>query len=94
MSTAEVDALFQTDADDITNIRTLSMAPTIQNVDLIRTEYSDANNQERNAREWATSFKDTAGNSLRCDTDNGGDSRRAQLLVPIQHMARISLQSI
>ena len=89
MSTAEVDALFQTHADYMTNSRTISMAPTIQNVDLIRTEYNDATNQERNTREWATSLKDTAGNSLRCDADNGGDSRRAQLIVPVEHMAQV-----
>ena len=89
MSTAEVDALFQTHADYMTNTRTISMAPNIQNVDLIRKEYNDANHQERNTREWATSLTDKAGNSLRCDADNGGDTRRAQLLVPVEHMAHV-----
>ena len=33
MTTAEVDSIFQTHADYMANIRTISMAPTIQNVD-------------------------------------------------------------
>ncbi|KAI2503605.1 hypothetical protein MHU86_10892 [Fragilaria crotonensis] len=53
------------------------MALTIQNVDLIRNEHRGTNILERNTREWATSRKDTAGNSLRCDADNGGDSTGA-----------------
>jgi hypothetical protein len=89
MSTAEVDALFQTHADYMTNTRIITMAPTIQNVDLIRNEHRGADILERNTREWATSLKETAGNSLRCDADNGGDSRRAQLLVPVEHMAQV-----
>ena len=54
MSTAEVDALFQTHADYMTNTRIITMAPIIQNVDILRTEHRDTEILERNTREWAT----------------------------------------
>ena len=86
MSTAEVDAVFQTHADYMTNTRIITMAPTIQNLDLIRKEHRGITLIERNTRTWASELKDTNGESLRCDADNGGDSRRAQLLVPSEHL--------
>jgi hypothetical protein len=86
MGTVELDAIFQTHADYTTNTRLLQLAPTIQNVDLIRTEYSTSGNIDRNTREWATSLKDTNGKSIQCDADNGGEKRRAQLLVPAEHL--------
>ena len=87
MSTAEVDAIFQTHADYMANTRVISMAPTIQNLDLIRKEHRGITVIERNTRTWATTLTDADGNSLRCDADNGGDSRRAQLLVPSENLA-------
>jgi hypothetical protein len=92
MSTAEVNSIFQTHADYMANIRTISMAPTIQNVDLIRTETSGLKTLDRNTRNWATSLTNSQGNHLQCDADNGGDTKRAQLLVPAGHMETVELQ--
>lgn len=64
------------------------MAPTIQNVDLIRKEYRASGIIERSTREWATTLLDKLGNSLQCDAENGGDTRRAQLLVPLKNMVQ------
>jgi hypothetical protein len=86
MSTTEVDAIFQTHAEYLTNTRMISMAPSIKNLDNIRTETLETGNINRSTREWATSLKDTSGNSLRCDAENGGPNRRAQLLVPVEHL--------
>ena len=88
MSTAEVDAIFQTHADYMTKTRVHTMAPTIQNVDLIRKEYHEQGIIERSTREWAASLTDKMGNSLQCEADNGGDSRRAQLLVPVENLVQ------
>ena len=89
MTTAEVDSIFQTHADYMANIRTISMAPTIQNVDIIRTETTGINTLDRNTRDWATSLTDPNGNSLQCDADNGGETKRAQILVPAEHMETV-----
>jgi hypothetical protein len=86
MSAAEVDAIFQTHADYLTNTRILSLAPTIQNLDIVRTESRETGNINRTTREWATSLKDDQGNNLQCDAENGGASRKAQLLVPVEHL--------
>jgi hypothetical protein len=89
MSTAEVDATFQTHADYITKTRIHSMAPTIQNVDLIRKEYGPTGIIERSTRDWATTLTDKLGNSLQCDAENRGDTRRAQLfLVPVENLVQ------
>jgi hypothetical protein len=88
MSTADVDAIFQTHADFMTKTRILTMAPIIQNVDLIRKEYGESGIIEHSTRKWATTLVDKLGNSLQCDAENGGDTRRAQLLVPIQNMVQ------
>ena len=86
MSTTEVDAIFQTYAEYLTNTRTISMVPAIKNLDNIRTENLDTGNINRSTREWATTLQDTSGSSLRCDAENGGPNRRAQLLVPVEHL--------
>jgi hypothetical protein len=64
MSTAEVDSIFQTHADYMANTRTISMAPTIQNVDLIRTENSGPIPLHQNTRDWDTSLTDAHRNHL------------------------------
>jgi hypothetical protein len=89
MTTAEVDSIFQTHADYMANIRTISMAPTIQNVDIIRTETTGITTLDRNTRDWATSLTDPNGNSLQCDADYGGETKRAQILVPAEHMETV-----
>ena len=89
MSTHEVDSIFQTHADYVKNTRILSLSPVVQNVDRIRTEYSSKGNLDRSTRTWATNLKDTKGNSLKCDAENGGDNRRAQLLVPLEHLVQV-----
>ena len=89
MSTHEVDSIFQTHADYVKNTRILSLSPVVQNVDRIRTEYSSTGNLERSTRTWVTNLKDTKGNSLKCDAENGGDNRRAQLLVPLEHLVQV-----
>ena len=86
MSTPEVDSIFQTHADYLKNTRILSLSPVVQNVDRIRTEYSPTGNLERSTRTWATTLKDPKGNSLKCDAENGGDNRRAQILVPLENL--------
>ena len=86
MSAEEVDAIFQTHADYLTNTRILSLAPSIKNLDTIRTEHRETGNINRTTREWATSLKDDQGNNLQCDAENGGSSRKAQLLVPAEHL--------
>ena len=82
MDTEEVDAVFQTHADFVTNIRSLSLSPAVQNLDRMRTEYKKEGNTMRTARAWAKTLTDAEGNSLQCDAENGGDNQRAQLLVP------------
>jgi hypothetical protein len=64
MSTAEVDSIFQTHADYMANTRTISMSPTIQNVDLLRTENCGLTTLDRNTRDWATSLTDSLGKHL------------------------------
>ena len=64
------------------------MAPTIQNVDLIRKEHTDTGIIKRSTRSWASSLLDKLGNSLQCEADNGGDTRRAQLLVPVENLVQ------
>jgi hypothetical protein len=89
MSTTEVDSIFQTHADYMANTRTISMAPTIQNVDIIRTENCGLTTLDRNTRDWATTLTDSQGNHLQCDADNGGDTKRAQILVPAEHLESV-----
>jgi hypothetical protein len=91
MSTLEVDAIFQTHADYTTKTRVIALAPTIQNVDIIRTEHRPSGNIDRNTREWATTLCDSKGKSLQCDADNNGDKRRAQLLVPEEHLEQANI---
>ena len=86
MSTAEVGAIFQTHADYMSNERIITMAPTIQNVDLIRKEYRDDGMIEINTRELTTTPTDHQEKSLQCDAEKGGDTKRVQLLVPVHHM--------
>ncbi len=91
MSTEEVDSIFQTHADYMANTRTISLAPIIQNVDLIRTENCGLNTLDRNTRDWATSLTDLQGNHLQCNADNGGETKRAQILVPAENMETVKL---
>jgi hypothetical protein len=58
MTTAEVDSIIQTHADYMVNTRTISMAPTIQNVDIICTETTGTTTIDRNTRDWATSIRE------------------------------------
>ena len=92
MSTLEVDAIFQTHADYTAKTRIIALAPIIQNVDIIRTEHRTSGNIDRNTREWATTLCDSKGKSLQCDADNGGDKRRAQLLVPEEHLDQAHIE--
>ena len=82
METEEVDAVFQTHADFVTNIRSLSLSPVVQNLDGLRTEYRKKGNTMRTTWAWPKTLTDAEGNSLQCDTENGGNNQRAQLLVP------------
>ena len=91
MSTAEVDSFFQTHADYMANTRTISMSPTIQNVDLLRTENCGLTTLDRNTRDWATSLTDSIGKHLQCNADNGGDTKRAHILVPAEYMEAVKL---
>jgi hypothetical protein len=91
MSTAEEGSTFHTHANCMADIQTISMAPTIQNVDLIRTENCGLTILDRSNRNWATSLIDYNGNHLQCNADNGGDNKRAQHLVPAGHMESVTL---
>ncbi|KAI2511594.1 hypothetical protein MHU86_2848 [Fragilaria crotonensis] len=93
METEEVDAVFQTHADFVANLRSLSLSPVVQNLDRVRTEHRKEGNILRTARMWAKTLTDADGNSLQCDAENGGDNQRAQLLVPVDkvNMARAAL---
>ena len=86
MDTDEVDAIFQTHADFVESVRCLSLAPMVQNIDRVRTEYRKEGNILRTARIWAKTLVDADGNSLKCDVENGGDNQRAQLLVPVHNL--------
>ena len=66
MDTEEVDAVFQTHADFVTNIRSLLLSPAIQNLDRMRTEYKKEGNTMRTAQAWAKTLTDAEGNSLQC----------------------------
>ena len=89
MTTTEVDAVFQTHADYMTQSRLLPLAPLVQNVDLPRIEYRPEGNIEPSTRDWAASLKTATGINLQCYADNGGDSRRAQLIVPLSNLAAV-----
>ena len=39
METDEIDAVFQTHTDFVTNIQSLSLSPAVQNLDRVQTEY-------------------------------------------------------
>ncbi len=69
--------------------RTISMAQTIQNVNIMRTETTGITTIDSNTCHWATSLTDTNGNSLQCDADNGGETKRLQILVPSEHMETV-----
>jgi hypothetical protein len=90
MSTAEVDSIFQTHADYMSKTCTISMAPTIQNVNIMRTETTGITTIDSNTCRWAsTSLTDTNGSSLQYDADNGGETKRVQILVPSEHMETV-----
>ena len=89
MSNSEVDSIFQTHADFVKNTRFLPLSPVVQNVDRIRTEHKTTGTVERSTRSWAVTLKDAKGNSLNCDAENGGDNRRAQILVPMENIAQV-----
>jgi hypothetical protein len=86
MTTDEVNMIFKTHGDFVQNTRFLPLSPVVQNVDRLRTEYNSNGNSERSTREWATNLQDEKGNHLKCDAENGGDNRKAQLLVPLSHL--------
>ena len=73
METGDVDAIFQTHADFVSNIQSLSLSLAVQNLDRVQTEYKKEGNTMRTAWEWAITFTDSEGS---------GDNKRAQLLVP------------
>ena len=83
----EVDCLFKTHSDFVTNIRTLPLAPLVTNIDRLRTEHKSKNSTlERTTREWAASLTDDRGKSLQCDVENGGNNRAVLLLIPKENM--------
>ena len=85
----EVDCLFKTHSEFVSNIRTLTLAPLVTNIDRIRIEHnSDSTTVERSTREWADSLTDNNGKSLKCDVENGGNNRAVHLLVPKENMAQ------
>jgi hypothetical protein len=96
MTPAEVDDLFQTHEDFISNTRTLSLAPLVKNIDLNRTEYNQNNTKilERTTREWTASLRDPDGSSWKCDVENGSDNREVKLIVPLENLdkARLALK--
>ena len=87
----EVDCLFKTHAEFTANIRTLPLAPLVQNIDRLRSEYNpNQTTIERSTRDWAESLVDEHGKSLKCDVENGGSNRAVQLLVPKDKMPMAS----
>ena len=86
MSPPEVDALFDTQAEFTTNLRTLSLAPLVQNIDRLRIEHYPTYTIERSTREWVKSLVDSKGKSIKCDVENGGDNRAVQILVPLEQL--------
>lgn len=65
---------------------TLPLAPLVQNIDLLRTEYTANGTTERTTRDWAESLQDEHGKSLKCDVENGSNNRAVQVLVPLENL--------
>lgn len=85
--------MFKTHTHFIDSIQQLALSPKIVNIDRIRIEHYDGDNIiTRSTREWSNSLKTTAGTPLRCDAKNGGQDRRAYLLVPTPHLADVKIE--
>jgi hypothetical protein len=83
MSQEEASDIYELHQQYVTSIQRLSLHPMVVNIDRIRKEYSGSGQPlERATREWVTTLRTPDGNPMKCDIENGGDDKRAYLLVP------------
>ena len=73
------------------NLKMISLAPYIENLDKVREEfYENGKVERRSAREWATKLiLPSTGKCARCDIVNGGGDHIARLLVPRHHYEEV-----
>ena len=76
---------FETHANYLKSLRSITMSPLVTNLDTIRKEiFPNGEIIEWSTREWATNLKLPSGVSAKCDIVNGGKDRITRLLVPNQ----------
>ena len=54
----------------------------VVNIDRIRKEYTNGTTIKRATREWASTLRTATVHPMKCDIENGGDDKRAYLIVP------------
>jgi hypothetical protein len=87
MTEEEMTAMFAAHHSVVTKMHRLSLHPRVVNIDRTRGEkYSSDNILYRTTREWANSLRTPDGKNMRCDAENGGSDRRANLLVPEEYI--------
>ena len=87
MSQEEATNIYNTHQAYVQSIQRLPLHPFIVNIDRLRKEHlPDGQTTERSARDWAASLRNKDGQPLKCDVENGGDDRRAYLLVPTSRL--------
>ena len=88
MTQEEIAHMFNTHTKFIESIQRLSLYPRVINIDRERNEKYGSTEITRSTREWARSLKTAEGKPLRCDAENGGQDRRAYLLVSTPYLER------
>ena len=87
MTEEEMTAMFKAHHNVVTKMQRLSLHPRVVNIDRSRGEkYSGEDVIHRTTRDWANSLKTPEGKYMRCDAENGGADRRANLLVPEEYI--------
>ena len=83
LSKDQISKYFTAHENYVKSLRTICMAPRINNLETVRDEYF-ANGEviHRTTREWATSIKLADGTPARCEIVNGGPDKVVNLLVP------------
>jgi hypothetical protein len=89
MSLEETTELFDVHHKYVNSIQRLPLSPQVVNLDRNRTEVSPSGSVTRSTREWANSILSQDGQSFQCDTENGGQDRKAYLLVPSHNLEQV-----
>ena len=86
MTQEATEDLFDTHQKYVNAIQRLPLFPQVVNIDRLREEHNPdlTIKHHRSTRAWANSLLTPEGKSLQCDAENGGNDKKAYLLVPSQ----------